>query len=195
MSHVTRLRWVAAGTLVLGLLSTARPAPAQSLMYGRTEVSAPERTDAGEWTGTWYYASRIRKMALWIREERGEVQIRLRLLGQAGSRESFVTDWNGRSEYVYAAKPASFALEIDESDENTVTGRWVWDLGTEELGRSETANVTIYRAGHGRQMVWAFKNFRHDYRGSDAQATELENVIWTFHKASRHQALWEELPF
>jgi hypothetical protein len=81
------------------------PAQSRSQYVGRTTVTAPDRTDAGEWDGTWFYVTRARKMALWIRTEDGQPRMKLRLLGQSGGLESFTTDWDSQAEYEGLERP------------------------------------------------------------------------------------------
>jgi hypothetical protein len=171
------------------------PCQAQSHLLDRHTVQAPERTDAGDWVGTWYYVSRIRKMVLWVRENNGEIKIKVRIAGSAGKSESVTTDWDSQGEYVQSGKPGSFRLEFDQRDADTITGRWIWDYGSPEVGKSERAEFTMYRGGHGRQLVWKFKDFEHKNWGGERNSQRLDDVVWTLQKVSRREALWGEMPF
>lgn len=180
------------------LVATPRPTPAQegqNLTYGRTTVRGAERTDAGDWIGTWYYVSRSRKMAVWIRDWRGELQFKLKVQSKGGGRESFTTDWGSRAEYDYLGMPARFGIHFDQFDQQTIAGGWLWELGDEAKGRRETLDFTMYRSGLGRQMVAIVRDFKRDYFGMNAVPVSVELQVWLFTKASRRTVLWEELPF
>ena len=184
---------VAAALLATALPSS--PSRAQSPLIGKHTVESPDRTDAGDWEGTWYYVSRIRKMALWIRENDGEIKIKVRIEGAAGKSESVTTDWDSKGEFVQTGKPGSFRLEFDHTDADTISGRWIWDYGSPELGKSERAEFTMFRAGYGRQLVWQFKDFEHKNWGGERVSQRVDDVVWTLQKVSRREALWGELPF
>jgi len=187
--------------VLAALLPNTGGAPAQerntrqSLLFGRTAVEAPERSDAGEWPGTWYYVSRDRKMALWIRDRNGTPEVKLRMRGKMSEAENFSTDWNGKAEYESTGNVAKFELQFDERDADTMTGRWIWEVTRGDDGRRETAQFTVYRAGWGRQMVWVLENLRTESWGRREGVIEQPLMVWTFQKASRREALWEELPF
>lgn len=167
----------------------------ESLVFGRVTVQAPERTDAGEWTGTWYYASRDRKVALWVRQRDGVPEIKLRMRGKPSEAENFATDWDGRAQYESVGNVATFELELDERDADTMTGRWSWEVERGKNGRRESADVTIYRAGYGRQMVWVLENVHKESWGRRESVSKQPRIVWLFQKASRGMAMWEELPF
>lgn len=182
--------------LLGGLAATGLPADqAGPDRFGRSTLSAPDRTDEGDWFGTWFYASRVRKMALWIRDDDGKTRVRLRLQGQKGDPESFITDWDGQAEYDVAGRHGRFSMSIDSVDANTISGSWIWDVQTRSAGRTETADFTMYRAGWGRQLVVKIENIQHEYRGDAASAPGADELVWLFRKASRREALWGELPF
>jgi hypothetical protein len=185
-----------ASMLVVGLPASG-PARAQSLpeIYGHETVDAPKPTEAGDWYGTWYYVSRARKMALWIREENGETRLKLQLRGQKGNPESFVTDWEGRAVYSIAGVHGKFILELDEKNADSLSGSWTWTLRSATGGQHETADVEIYRAGWGRQLVWNIENVKRRTEGDATPRSDLERIVWVFRKASRRQVLWSELPF
>jgi hypothetical protein len=182
--------------LIAGLAAPGyAPAQSRSQFIGRTAVTAPERTDAGEWDGTWFYVTRARKMAVWIRTEDGKPRMKLRLLGQSGGLESFTTDWDGQVEYQSAGRQGAFSVTFDQRDENTITGSWAWSVKAKDASRDETADFTIYRAGWGRQMIWKIENLQHEYTGDIKPRGDVQEMVWLFRKASRREALWSELPF
>ncbi len=71
VSVVRLLCTAAVAAFVFAHSFIAGPVRAQSLMYGKTGVAAPEPTDAGDWNGTWFYVSRLHKMAVWMRDNNG----------------------------------------------------------------------------------------------------------------------------
>ena len=113
MSRAPRSASLALLCAALPALLTTLPVPAQdSGVYGRTKLSAPERSDEGDWYGTWYFVSRSRKMAVWFRDKDGVPQMRVRLQEQAQGLEGFSTDWEGQAEYS-AAGLAGVGSAID----------------------------------------------------------------------------------
>jgi len=194
MSRVTVFR-VFVCTFVLAGLALPVPLLAQhdSQFYGHTEVIAPDRTDAGDWYGTWFYTSRTRKIALWIRETDGLPQIKMRLQDRGTGSQSFTTNWNTQADYNLSGLHGLFSLDIETRDENTLTGKWSWAMRTGDARNGEEAVFTIYRSGVGRQLVIDFEDFERTQEHRKSQ--RLGRMVWTFHKASRREALWSELPF
>ncbi len=194
------LRWRRAALLALaaGCADLTLPALAQSLMYGRTEVALPERSDAGNWQGTWYYSSRVQRMAMWMQDwEEGKPRLMLRMHAAQGIEgESFTTDWNGVAEYDYRGGHGSFRLEFEQADANTIAGRWVWETGRPSGGSRETAQFTIYRTGIGRDLVWHVRDLKSEAWGNGRPRPAAgAEMVWSFRKASRRHAMWSELAF
>ena len=191
--------------LVIGLVATGLVAPLGASWlaaaadapsaFGRSTVPIAERSDEGDWTGTWFYVSRSRKMALWIREEDGEIQLRLRVQGQKGNPDSFTTDWDGQAEYDVAGRHGRFSMSCDHKDGNTISGSWSWETRVRGSGRTETAQFTMFRTGLGRQLVWHVTNLGYEYSGDADEVPAATEFVWLFRKASRRQVLWNELPF
>ena len=157
--------------------------------FGRSTVRAPERTDAGDWAGTWYYVNKRRKMAFWMRIEDGTPKFKFRLQEQG---KNLLTDWDGQASYMVGGDPAEYSMILDQQDDKTISGRWVWTVGNEDRGWKETAEFTMYRTGHGRQLVMRILDWR---RERSNQTEHVKYQVWSFRKASRGQALWGELPF
>jgi hypothetical protein len=156
------------------------------------ESRAPVRTDEGNWDGTWYYKSRVEKMALWIRTERGKPEIRLQYQSMIAP-DTFETDWTGKADYFIAGRPASFSLELTEWDENTLRGTWDWSVPIPGRARSETATLKIYRGGDGRRLIMIFEDHvRVETRGG-TENRRMSSFSWGFRKASKRHVLWEEL--
>ncbi len=158
-------------------------------LYGRSTVKASDRSDAGDWAGTWFYVSKRRKMALWMRIEEGIPKFKLRVNDKGNN---LTTDWDGQASYEARGKRGEFSMTVDQRDDRTISGSWVWTLGKPDHGWKTTADFTMYRTGHGRQLVMRVENWHREHAG---RAQHLALQIWTFHKASRRQAVWGELPF
>jgi hypothetical protein len=161
-------------------------------MFGRTSVASAERTDAGDWDGTWVYVSKRRRIALWIRSGDGGPELKLRM-NEKGT--DILTDWEGHAEYVSRNRPGKFSLQVDQRDEDTISGRWIWRIGTDAAGRQETADFTMHRAGRGRRLVMRVENWSTENWGGFEEKYGLPLQVWSFQKASRRMALWGELPF
>jgi len=163
--------------------------------FQRSNVVVAERTDAGEWTGTWYFVSRDEKIALWIRTTGGQPELQLQYFGSI-LMEHIVTDWKGQADYdVKGRYFGRFDLNITERDENTIKGSLDWTLTVGETIRTERGNFTMYRAGHGRSLVMKFDDYvRIETIGSE-QSEWRSQKAWTFRKASNRLVNWEELPF
>ena len=83
-------------------------------------------------------------------------------------------------------------MTVDQRDDATISGSWLWTVGKQDVGWKETADFTMYRTGHGRQLVMRIENWQTENPGG---VRRLDLQLWTFQKASRRQALWGELPF
>ena len=83
-----RILAAAALAIVVATPLVAQPSPAP-----HRSVRIAERTDAGDWDGTWWYVSRDAKMALWIRTVDGVPELRFQYASK-NAPEGFVTDWN-----------------------------------------------------------------------------------------------------
>ena len=186
----SRARIYAVATVLTLFLAGAAIAYAQ---VAREGAELPDRTNAGNWVGTWYFVTRDTRMALWIREDGKKPELRIQYMNTSRA-ESFITDWDCKATYRFRNKPGLFSFEITESDEKTIRGKWSWDLGQGELRRSETAWVTLYRAGDGRTLVMNFEDLERFHGGMIGSYLAYQQV-WAFRKASNQQRLWEELPF
>jgi hypothetical protein len=189
---VDRRAWLLGASALL-LLAGALGSLAAQGISGREAFDLPTRTDAGSWAGTWYYVSRDSKVALWIREADGRPELKLRYLN-TGHAESFETDWGGSADYYFKGRPGRFSLELTERNDKTIRGSWQWVLGHDEMRRTETARIMMYRAGDGRALVMNFEDLERSLGGEAATVLAFHQV-WTFRKASNRERLWEELPF
>jgi hypothetical protein len=196
MRAVGTLR-VVCGVLVLGatLWLLGPPVEAQRVRkYGLSGKQVPERTDAGNWHGTWYYVSRDFKLAMWIRHE-GEVpEVMLRFLSLAAP-EGFQTDWAGQAEYPVRTGSGTFRLTVTEGDANTIKGSWDWKLQMGKSARVETGTFTIFRTSDGRSLVMNFDELNRRIERGETKDEMRGAPAWTFRKASKRLALWDELPF
>lgn len=174
--------------VVLSLPSGAQETEHMTI-YGRSTVKAGDRSDAGDWAGTWFYVNKKRKMALWMRVEEDSPSFKLRVQEKGNN---LTTDWDGQASYSAGGKQGNFSITVDQRDDKTISGSWVWTVGDQDVGRKETADFTMYRTGHGRQLVMRVENWRREHAGGTQR---LALQLWTFRKASRRQALWGELPF
>jgi hypothetical protein len=186
----SRTRLLAVATVLAVVLAGAAAAVAQ---LGREAAEQPDRTNAGDWAGTWYFVTRDTRTALWIREDGKKPELRIQYMNTSRA-ESFITDWDCKATYRFHNKPGLFSFEITERDENTIRGKWRWDLGQGELRRSETAWVTLYRTGDGRTLIMNFEDLERFHGGMIGSYIAYQQV-WAFRKASNHQRRWEELPF
>ena len=159
----------------------------------RQGIDIPDRTDAGDFYGTWYFVMRDAKVAIWIQEKKGQPKVKLQYLN-TGTAESFATDWSGHADYIFGNKTGEFDFEILESDENTIRVHWVWHLGIGMVRRTETAWIRVFRAGDGRALVLDFEDLERVDAGVSGSYLAYPQ-IWVFRKASKNQRRWEELPF
>jgi hypothetical protein len=162
---------------------------------GRAAVVVPDRTDQGSWDGTWVYANRDAKYALWLRtspEGRPEARLQYQSLS---SPETFETGWDGKASYALSGQPVTFALTFDQADAFVLTGSWNWDAQFPDSARQEIGTFEAFRAGDGRSLVLRFKSYKRVVRRKDNVRTTEALPVWTFRKVSKREALWDELPF
>lgn len=180
--------------LTLALVAAWAQSTAQVPGSGRVQTPVPERTDAGQWHGTWFYANRDVKMVLWLRQEQGRLQLKLRY-SDTSSAESFETDWDGHATYRHDGFPGEFAIGLTASDENTIKGSWHWQLDRTRWVRKDTGAFTLYRTGDGRSLAWLFDEFERKITSGGQERELPPEYSWTFRKASTRMALWDEIPF
>lgn len=174
--------------------ATAQDPNEQFTPWGRTTIQVPERSDDGDWDGTWWYSNRDFKIALWIETAEGKPRVKLRYLS-LNSPEGFETDWNGDAQYDMGNAPGIFALNMKQRDRDTIAGRWEWALTGQRSVRREEGDYTIYRAGDGRHLVIQFHRLEKVVEsGGQTRRSETSPTL-SFRKASKRQVLWDELPF
>jgi hypothetical protein len=175
------------------ILAAALPVASQGFP-GSTTLVYPERTDAGEWFGTWYYISRDAKIAIWIRTTDGLPEVKMQYFA-FGTAEQFETDWQGHAEYEFKRRyPGVFDMKIEERDADTIKGRWEWTLEMENT-RIERGDFTMYRAGHGRSFVMKFDNYERIVIVDGHESVWRTDQVLSFRKISKRLARWVELPF
>lgn len=157
-------------------------------------VSAPERTDEGRWKGTWMYTYRDGRMALWLRGDGGEPELKIRFQS-VSSPEAFETDWQGEADYDVAGHPGAFTLDLETSDPDTLRGTLFWQLEGSNSTRTEKGDFTAYRAGDGRRLVVRFDEYARTIESGAKRFHAEPTPVWVFRKASRRLVRWDELPF
>ena len=162
---------------------------------GRSAIAIPNRTDNGEWSGTWIYVNRDYQFALWLSEDDGKPIAKLRFMGNGNLVEAFETDWKGRADYSVQGFPGRFELRMQEVGPDVMKAIWDWDLDFQGSARRESAEIEMFRAGDGRQLVMHFKDFERVIESASGDQRYALPQSWTFRKLSRRLVLWEELPF
>jgi len=198
MTAVRRSQRLAALALVVSTLCAggAFPVLAQKVpsYSGQVGVYVPERTEAGTWDGTWYYNSVTMKMALWMRTRRGKVEVKVRYESGRGPL-AFETDWTGAASYYSDAQPASFAMKLGKTGPADIEGTWDWTTRYRSTSRTETGKFSLYRARDGRTLVVKFNEYELVSIRDGKTARVTTAPVWTFLKASKREALWDEIPF
>ena len=162
---------------------------------GKTTIAVAKRTDAGTFDGTWFYTSRDIHAAIWFRQgPDGVPEFKIRYQSMS-SPERFETDWSGSASYSFGGSTGTFRLVDMEIDANQVTARLDWQLIRPGQVRRETADLLIYRAGEGRQLVMLFNDYTRTVTRGERKMVLTPNLAWKFTKASKRLALWEEIPF
>lgn len=161
---------------------------------GQAGVFVPERTEDGIWDGTWFYNSVDAKIALWMRTRRGKVEARVRY--QSGKASiGFETDWTGVAAYHAFEHPASFAIKFSKTGPGEIAGTWSWTTRLHASTRTENGSFTLFRARDGRTLVMEFKDYELVTIRPTGSARATTSPAWTFLKASKREALWDEIPF
>lgn len=176
------------------LLGLAGQAAAQSGRLPRVALRIPEPTEEGYWDGTYWYVSRDWHVAMWIRTVEGRPEVQLRLVS-AGADEDLTTDWNGEAAYETRKGRGTFALRLTERDANRMKGTWNWNLEVGAQVRKQRGEVTLFRAGFGREVVLLFDPYEFYIGPAGEEKWQPVKQSWTFRKASKRLVLWDELPF
>ena len=161
--------------------------------WGRVTHTVPLASNEGAWDGTWFYVSRDRRMALWIKTENGVPQVKLHYQS-LGSTEGFETDWDGNASYEVNTLKGTFSLGLKKREATLNEGHWDWQLAAGKGNRIEIGDFRMYRTGDGRYLALKFDDLRRHVRGS-LEREYGGPVSLTFIKVSKRLALWDELPF
>jgi hypothetical protein len=162
----------------------------------KVTMVVPEKTELGQWDGTWWYKSRDRRMAIWLRTVDGMPEYKTRFVNLRQP-EGFETDWNGVSDYVTKNDGVGhFSLQASQRDADSIKGRWDWSLEVGTVARKQRGDVSLYRSGNGRSLVVHFDTCE-VYIGPRDQPDRWRPMqeSLTFRKASKRLVRWEELPF
>jgi hypothetical protein len=162
--------------------------------WGRASVRVPNPVTAGNWEGSWIYADRDRRMALFLRDQDGQIQARVQYQSLS-TPEVFETDWSGEAAYYLSGSPVEFRFHVDSADENEILGNWFWNVEFSDSGRSERGTFRVYRIDYGRDLALVFRDWERVVRSFDRVSRWDNPPLWIFTKASRRIVTWDELPF
>lgn len=183
---------------VIALLVVALAAPALAQRHpeftGKVGVYVPEPTADGDWNGTWMYNSIEAKIALWMRTRRGKTEVRVKYEGGRGAL-GFETDWTGASSYFSNEQPSSFAMRFTKRSPSELEGTWNWITRLRSASRTENGTFTLFRAQDGRTLVMKFDQYELATIRQGKTTRTTTPPVWSFQKASKREALWDELPF
>ena len=189
------MRRLAACLLASALTGLATgSAPAQEPV-SRADVGVAQRTTAGEFPGTWAYASRDEQFALWFRERAGRIEMRVGFASTFNS-EAFETDWLGDAQYDFGSTgKGTVSIRLTETSTDGLRGTWDWRLVTAGTTRSQKGTFTIYRALDGRSLVVDFAEWEWRVTDERGERKAAPKRALQFTKVSKRLALWDELPF
>ena len=160
----------------------------------RVVIQMDDPTNAGTFDGAWMYVNRDLQFGMWIRTRNGVPQVKLHYQSHTGT-ETFETDWNGKAAYYLSGSPVTFELKLDQSNADRITGTWSWVFNIGRSGRSEKANIVMYRTWDGRTLLMDFQNFERTVTlGGHDRVFKLP-VVWNWIKISKRELLWDEFPF
>jgi hypothetical protein len=189
------LRRSAAAIWVLCLASSAGAQPREfATPWGRGAVLVPDPVAAGTWDGSWVYANRDQRMALYIRTVDGRPEVKFQYQSLAGP-EAFESDWTGKATYYLSGSPVEFELAIVDADAAEMRGTWNWHVEFSDSGRSERGTFRLYRINDGRDLAVVFQEYERVIRRFDRVSRWDNPPVWVFNKASKRIVLWDELPF
>lgn len=160
----------------------------------RVVIQMADPTNAGTFDGTWMYVNRDMQFGMWIRTKNGVPQVKLQFQSHAGS-EAFETDWDGKAAYYLSGSPVTFELKLGPSSADRITGTWSWVFKIGRAGRSETANIVMYRTWDGRTLLMDFQNFERTITRAGHDNVFKPPVVWNWIKISKRELLWDEFPF
>jgi hypothetical protein len=153
-----------------------------------------DETNAGSFDGTWMYVNRDMQFGMWIRTKNGVPQIKMQYQSLA-STESFESDWDGKAVYYMAGSPVTFELKLGASTADRIVGKWSWVLKLGQTGRSETADIVMYRTWDGRTLLMDFQNIERKITQGSVDRINKAPAVWNWIKISKRELLWDEFPF
>ncbi len=160
----------------------------------RVVIQMADPTNAGSFDGTWMYVNRDMQFGMWIRTRNGVPQVKLQYQSLS-STEAFETDWDGKAAYYLAGAPVTFELKLGASTADRIVGSWSWLLKAGITGRTETADIVMYRTWEGRTFLMDFQNFERKLTRGDKERVFKTPVVWNWIKVSKRELLWDEFPF
>ena len=160
----------------------------------RIVISMADPTSAGSFDGTWMYVNRDMQFGMWIRTKNGVPQVKLQYQSLS-STEAFETDWDGKAAYYLAGAPVTFELKLGACTADRIVGSWSWVLKAGMTGRSETADIVMYRTWEGRTLLMDYQNFERTITRGDKQRVFKTPTVWNWIKVSKRELLWDEFPF
>jgi hypothetical protein len=160
----------------------------------RIVIQMADPTNAGSFDGTWMYVNHDLQFGMWIRTKNGVPQVKLQFQSLLTT-EAFETDWDGKAAYYLAGSPVTFELKLGPSTADRITGSWSWVLKAGVTGRSEAANVVVYRTWDGRTLLMDFQNFEKKITRGDQERVFKTPTVWNWIKISKRELLWDEFPF
>ena len=86
-------------------------------------------------------------------------------------------------------------MKLTRMTQNDLDGTWKWDARLASSSRNETGKFTMFRALDGRTLVMEFTEYELVVIGRQKTVRSTQPPAWTFVKASKREALWDELPF
>jgi hypothetical protein len=157
-------------------------------------IQMADPTSAGSFDGTWMYVNRDVQFGMWIRTKNGTPQIKIQSQSLA-STEAFETDWDGKAMYYLGGVPVTFELKLGPGTADRMTGAWSWVLKSGTGGRSETANIVMYRTWDGRTLLMDFQDYQRRLSQGDKARVVNAPTVWNWIKISKRELLWDEFPF
>jgi hypothetical protein len=89
----------------------------------------------------------------------------------------------------------TFELKPGASTADRIVGTWSWVLKAGQTGRSETADVVMYRTWDGRTLLMDFQNFEKKLTRGGNERVMKTPAVWNWIKISKRELLWDEFPF
>ena len=160
----------------------------------RQLIQKDEPTELGSFDGTWMYVNRDLRFSMWIRTTNGVSQVRLQYQSLANP-EAFESDWDGKALYYLAGNPVTFELKLGPCTADQITGSWSWVVKGGSSGRSETANIVLYRTYDGRTLLMDYQDYERRLTQGDRARVVKAPTVWNWIKISKRELLWDEMPF